>query len=69
MIRRKRDSLTAALKRAKAAGVTRAEAEFTMVTGYRENAKRQGWRPSELAATLAELDDKLNRVYGPKVTT
>jgi hypothetical protein len=56
------------MRKAKRSGMTAREVWDTISSGRMESAKTQGWRRSELVATLADDQRDLVLVYGKRAT-
>jgi len=57
------------LKKAKAQGMSARKVWKTLQKTIKDTAARDGWRPSELAATLASWQQDILNVYGKKSLT
>ena len=59
-----RDAELALFRKAKKAGITKADAVDARVTTFRRQSKREGWLPSELAMSLVALREAADLAYG-----
>lgn len=60
----RRDPEVTIARKAKKAGIDKAKYLSLRTSAIQTSAKKQGWRPSELAASVADIDRIADEVWG-----